>query len=215
MNGARVKALGSESQLAQDLGVSQGTVRKAINDLAALNLVVRRQGRGTFVAEHSNERDLYHYFKLVDDRGRIGEPDTQTLEITNGRADSEESDKLSLQIGDRVTRLQRVRSLDGVRSINEQITVPAARFPQLAKITDIPNAIYEYFQVEYGISVVRVLETVTPVLSDAADKERLGVKLRTPLLRIDRVSFTFDDTPVEYRISRCVADVFKYQVELF
>ena len=62
--------LPSEMQLAEQLGVSQGTVRKALDEMTAGNLLVRRQGRGTYVAEHDQEHALFHFFKLTDRRGR-------------------------------------------------------------------------------------------------------------------------------------------------
>jgi len=208
------EALGSEIQLAEDLGVSQGTVRKAINELADRHLVVRRQGRGTFVAEHNFETDLYHYFKLVNERGVPSEPDSRMIDITTGPAEADEADKLGMAEGDDVIRLRRIRSLDDVPTINEKISVPSNLFPGLAAHSEVPNVLYEYFQTEYRVTVVRVVETLTPILAEPIDAEHIGASVGSPLLRIDRIAYTFDDRPVEWRISRCLADRFKYQVEL-
>src|SRR5215217_5897815 len=74
--------LPSEFEIAADLGVSQGTVRKALDEMTAENLLVRRQGRGTFVARHDDARILFQFFKLVPDSGERSFPESRVLEVT-------------------------------------------------------------------------------------------------------------------------------------
>src|SRR5688500_8333636 len=62
-------AIPSEFEIAAELATSQGTVRKALDEMTAERLVVRRQGRGTFVARHDDARILFQFFKLVPDEG--------------------------------------------------------------------------------------------------------------------------------------------------
>ena len=69
----------SEMQLAQELKVSQGTVRKAITELVENNVLVRRQGKGTFVASHDYDRALFHFFHIVNDSGNKILPRTGVL----------------------------------------------------------------------------------------------------------------------------------------
>src|SRR5690606_27406758 len=78
--------LPSEIQLAEELGVSQGTVRKALDEMTAGNLLVRRQGRGTYVAEHDQEHALFHFFKLADRAGRPLVPESRVVKIALGPA---------------------------------------------------------------------------------------------------------------------------------
>src|SRR3954449_5070932 len=73
--------LPSEPELAVDLGVSQGTVRKALDEMAAENLVIRRQGRGTFVARHDDARILFQFFKLLPDSGEKRFPESCVLSV--------------------------------------------------------------------------------------------------------------------------------------
>ena len=67
------EAIPSEMELAARFRVSQGTVRKAIDELAAENLVTRRQGKGTFVATHAERQVQYRFLKLLPDAGDASE----------------------------------------------------------------------------------------------------------------------------------------------
>src|SRR3546814_7751622 len=94
-------------QLAEELGVSQGTVRKALDEMTAVNLLVRRQGRGTYVAEHDQEHALFHFFKLTDRRGRPLVPESRVLRLARGPAKAAEAERLQLAAGDEVIRIAR------------------------------------------------------------------------------------------------------------
>src|SRR3546814_10339138 len=83
-------------QLAEELGVSQGTVRKALDEMTADNLLVRRQGRGTYVAEHDQEHALFHFFKLTDRHGRALVPESRVLRFARGLARAAEVERLGL-----------------------------------------------------------------------------------------------------------------------
>ena len=88
------EALPSETRLAQRFNVSIGTLRKAIDELVAERIVVRHQGRGTFVATHSANRLLFHFFHVVPRGGEKQYPDTTTLAFRRGRAAAAEAGKL-------------------------------------------------------------------------------------------------------------------------
>jgi GntR family transcriptional regulator len=136
--------LPSEGQLAAEIGVSQGTVRKALDELAAENLVVRRQGRGTFVAEHDERRILFQFFKLAPDQGAPRFPDSVVLSVTTGPADDAERTALDLQEAAPIIRIRRQRSFDGAPLIVETVSLPQALFPGLES-GPIPNNLYSLY----------------------------------------------------------------------
>src|ERR671932_678209 len=113
--------LPSEGQLAAELGVSQGTVRKALDALTAERLLVRRQGRGTFVAEHDEQRILFHFFKLMPDAGTPSFPESRILTTGAAQADADERDRLGLGPEAVVVRVRRLRALGGLLAIVEDI----------------------------------------------------------------------------------------------
>ncbi len=208
--------LPSEGRLAAELGVSQGTVRKALDELAAQNLVVRRQGRGTFVAAHSPDTALFHFFHLVDAAGDRQMPESEVLDCRKGIAGPAESAALQLNDGALVLRIDRRRLIGGVPSIVERIAVPQALFPDLDTAGDdgLPNTLYDVYQKRYGVTVGRTTERLRAIAATPEDAAQLGIEPGTPLLEIDRIARDLDDHPVEWRMSRCLTDRLAYLSEL-
>ncbi|UCH76116.1 MAG: GntR family transcriptional regulator [Rhodospirillales bacterium] len=206
--------LPSEFQLADRFGVSQGTVRKALDALAADNIVVRRQGRGTFVAEHDDHRALFHFFHLVGHDGARRLPESRLISVRKGLATRIEAEYLGIGHGAPVIRIRRVRSLDGQPAIAETITVPQLLFPDLADIRDVPNTLYDLYERRYGVTIARAVERLSAVAAEARDARLLAVPAGTPLLEIDRIALALDGKPVEWRLSRCLTTTHRYQVEL-
>ena len=208
--------LPSEGRLAAELGVSQGTVRKALDELAAQNLVIRRQGRGTFVAAHSPDTALFHFFHLVDAAGERQMPESEVLDCRKGIAGPAEAEALQLNDGALVLRIDRRRLIGGVASIVERIAVPQALFPDLDTAGDagLPNTLYDVYQKRYGVTVGRTTERLRAVAATPEDAAQLGIEPGAPLLEIDRVARDLDDHPVEWRMSRCLTDGLAYLSEL-
>ncbi|WP_349368177.1 GntR family transcriptional regulator [Salinarimonas sp.] len=203
----------SEPELAADLGVSQGTVRKALDAMAAERLVVRRQGRGTYVARHDDARILFQFFKLVPDDGPAKFPTSRFLSIGSGRADAAEAARLGLARGARVVRLERLRALDGEVCVHERIVVEKARFPDLDK-RDLPNNLYEMYANVYGIPVARAVERLKAIAAPPEVAAALGVAEGAPLLQVDRVAVGLDGAPVEWRLSLCRTEKAHYVSDL-
>jgi GntR family transcriptional regulator len=193
----------NEFEIAAEFQVSQGTARKAIGALAAENLVVRRQGRGTFVFEHTPDDILFRFLNLYEDSGARIVPDSRSTKCVVGKANQAERAKLALPGNARVIRINRARTRNRKPFITELISLPEATFPGLADLSEIPDTFYDIFQKKYGVLVTRTDERLAPVAADAKASRELGVSVGTPLLKIDRVAFTLDDRPVEWRVSLC------------
>lgn len=206
--------LPSEQQLAAELGVSQGTVRKALDAIAADNLLVRRQGRGTFVPEPEEGRILFQFYKLTADDGRRRFPQSTVLGVAQGKATSVERQRLALDRGAKVWRVRRVRELDDTPMLVEKIVLPAARFADLGALKEIPNNVYALYASAYGITIARAEEKLKAVAATTEDARRLNCPPNTPLLHIDRLAFSIDETPTELRISRCLTDGYHYLSDL-
>ncbi|MCP5408448.1 MAG: GntR family transcriptional regulator [Chromatiaceae bacterium] len=195
----------SEMQLAHQLNVSQGTVRKAITELVENNVLVRRQGRGTFVAIHNNDRALFHFFHIVNNSGKKVLPECKTLSCRRKRASAQQASKLNLAGGAQVICIERIRSLDNLPTIVETIVLPTKLFGDLGKpqVGDLPNTLYELYESQYGITIHRAEEQLRAIVASAHEASLLGLKRGAPLLEIERIALTLDGTPVELRISRC------------
>lgn len=209
--------LPSEQQLAGELGVSQGTVRKALDELTDENIVVRRQGRGTFVAEHTEERALFQYFMLSPDEGKKDEnhfPQSQLLSLESGPATHRERAALDLPANEQVWRLERNRSFQGAPLIAEKIVLPRPLFEGLDMIRPLPNNVYGLFDQKFGQSIVRAEEKLKAVAVEESHAKRLDCAAGTPVLRVDRIAYALSGRPVEWRISYCLTTNFHYMSNL-
>ncbi len=197
------EALPSETRLAQRFNVSIGTLRKAIDELVAERIVVRHQGRGTFVATHSANRLLFHFFHVVPRGGEKQYPDTTTLAFRRGRAEAVEAAKLQLAPGDPVLRVRNLLALGGRPVVLDDLVLPQRLFPDLTEkiLTTRDNTIYHLYQTRYGINVLRTSERLSAALADAETAKLLNLRKGAPLLEINRVAFTYHSAPVELRRS--------------
>jgi GntR family transcriptional regulator len=194
----------NEFEIAAEFGVSQGTARKAIEALASERLVLRRQGRGTFVVEHTPAHVLFRFFNILDDDDKTPiTPDSTQVKAEIARATREERARLDMAAADNVIRISRVRTRDGKPFITELIALPEKLFPGLVDLPNIPNTIYDLFQKSYGILMMRTDDRLSAVAADAAAAAALGVAPGAPLLRIDRTAYALDDLPIEWRTSLC------------
>ena len=194
----------NEFEIAAEFGVSQGTARKAISELAAEGLVLRRQGRGTFVVEHTPAHVLFRFFNMFDEAGAPVIPDSTGQRTSAWPQPSGEERRGSASSRRReVIRITRTRTRDGTPFIGETIALPEALFPGLADRTEVANTLYDLFQKEYGVLVMRTDDRLSAAIADAETAAALAIAPGTPLLRIERIAFALDDTPVEWRVSLC------------
>ena len=197
------EALPSEQELAVELGVSQGTVRKALDVVAAEKLVERRQGKGTYVAEQTQERALFRFFRWAYPGGQRAIPTSMGETVKRRSSTSDEQIKLHLRENAKVIEISRRRLIDGKPAIVETIVVPVTLFPDLDKRVPLPNTLYSLYQSAYGINIVAVEEEVRAELVRKDDAKKLNLPVGSPLLRIDRLAIALDGSRVELRVSRC------------
>jgi GntR family transcriptional regulator len=208
-------AIPSEMDLASRFGVSQGTVRKAIDELAAENLVIRRQGKGTFVATHAEQQVQFRFLKLVPDsgsRGSEGPAQRDIIECKRCRATSDVARSLSLHTGDTVLQARRVLSFGGAPIIMEDIWLPAAPFKGLTaeRLSNYQGPMYALFETEFNVRMVRAEEKIRAITATVIHQNLLKVKQGSPLLSVERIAYTYRDEPMELRRGSYRTDTHHY-----
>ena len=198
------EAIPSEMELAARFRVSQGTVRKAIDELALENLLVRRQGKGTFVATHAEQHVQFRFLKLVPDNGPPGSEgpaEREIVECRRTRASADVARALALRTGDAVLQARRVLSFAGTPTILEDIWLPAAPFKGLTaeRLTNYHGPMYALFETEFNMRMVRAEEKIRAEPATDGRELLLKVEQGTPLLSVERISFTYKDVPMELR----------------
>lgn len=204
----------SEMDLAREIGVSQGTVRKALDAITAENLLVRRQGRGTYVAEPEDSRILFRYFRLQPKSGDHQFPQSHFGSWALHHANRLECESLDIPPKSQVWRIERERHISDKPLLVETLSLPASRFTGFETLKEIPNNVYRLYSDIWGITIARAAERLTAVAADKKDATALGCQVGTPLLRIERIAYDLEDTPVELRVSRCLTDNAHYLSDL-
>jgi GntR family transcriptional regulator len=210
------EAIPSEMELAARYHVSQGTVRKAIDALAADNILVRRQGRGTFVASHSEPSWQYRFLRLRPDSGERVHPHNVFFGLERGKASADAAAGLELKPATPVVSFKRVMSFVGRPLVLDEIVFAASQFPgfTLAELEEFRGSLYGFYETVFGVRMIRARERLKAVAADSLAAAHLKVAAGTPLLCIDRVAYTYGDRPVEWRRGLCVTDGFSYCNEL-
>lgn len=197
------EAIPSESRLARQFKVSIGTIRRAIDELVAGRILVRQQGRGTFVATHTEDRTLFYFFHVVGKNDSREFPVSELLGFRKERADADDETQFGIARGSRVARVRNLLKLAGKPVVLDDITVPTERFARLDEATfrHREGTIYGLYQARYGVNVVRISERLSAAHPPADIAAILGMRTDQPVLQIRRVAYTYNDTPVEYRRS--------------
>jgi GntR family transcriptional regulator len=202
------ESIPSEMDLAARYRVSQGTVRKAIDELAADNLLIRRQGKGTFVATHAEQHVRYRFLKLMPDQGSIdteGPAQRHIIDCKRLRANADVARPLGLRTGDAVLQVRRVLSFAAngvfVPTILEDLWLPGVPFKGLTaeRLADDRGPMYAMFEAEFGIRMVRAEEKIRAVMPDAEQAALLKLDAQTPLLSVERIAYTYNGVPMELR----------------
>ena len=210
------EAIPSEMELAARYRVSQGTVRKAIDELASEHILVRRQGKGTFVASHSEPAYQYRFLRVMPDSGEKLHPHNILLDVRKGKASAEIARALAIKAGSAVHQIKRILEFQGRPVILDEMVLAAIRFPGLTvpRLEEYKGSMYSFYEEVYGLRMIRAEERIRAVSADAAVAAHLRIAPGTPLLCVDRIAFTYGDMPVEWRRGLCLTDGFSYFNEL-
>ncbi len=206
----------SEFELAARYKVSQGTVRKAIDALAAENLLVRRQGRGTFVATHHEARAQFRFLRLVSESGAPVLPESRFLDCKRVRAPSDIARQLELRAGDAVVVVRRLLLIDERPTILDEIWLHGALFKGLTaeRLAEYKGPMYGLFESEFGVRMIQATEKLRAVAADEPTAALLEVPPGAPLLSVERISLTYGNRPVEVRRGLYVTIRHYYENEL-
>ena len=197
------EALPAEPKFADELGVSQGTIRKALDAIAREKLVVRKQGQGTYVTEKTSDSKLFKFFRIVDGTGKQLIPQSRIIKIRKSKATVRHQRLLELTKGTNVWKIYRVRLLKKRPAINESVILPYPLFPELDRLDiALPNTLYDLYQKKFGIFIHTVIETISTVEADANDSRNIKIERGTSLIEIKRIAKVKSGKPVELRVSR-------------
>jgi GntR family transcriptional regulator len=206
------EAIPAEKRLCERFSVSIGTLRKAIDELVAENLLIRHQGRGTYVATHNREQQMFRFFNFVGHDGAKTYPRLSLISFAKKKAGKIALEKLALPAMAKVFEFTNVLSLNDAPVIVDEITLPEALFDGLteALLRNRPNTLYNLYQARFGLNVIRIEERLRASTASAPHAGLLGIKTGAPLLEVRRVAYSYNDQPIEWRISYVNTEKYEY-----
>jgi len=178
--------------------------------------VIRRQGKGTFVATHAEQQVQYRFLRLMPDTGDIsteGPAERQIVDCKRLRASADTARLLALRTGDAVLQLRRVLAFQGTPTIVEDVWLPGGPFKGLTaeRLAVYGGPMYALFETEFGVHMVRAEEKIRAVPADAMAAKLLDLKLGEPLLSVERIAYTYNDVPMELRRGLYRTDTHHYR----
>jgi GntR family transcriptional regulator len=195
-------AIANENDLARELGVSAGTVRKALELMEAQRLIARRQGHGTFVRDQASDDLAARFCRLRAPGGEGLFNRSVVAEISRGVTSEEERRRLNLGPGEAVYRMQRVRHYRGQPVMVRRAVVPAALFPDLAQRRGAAVSVTSLAQA-FGILVGKGEERISICLAPEGVAQALGVTEGTPVMCLERIVLMLEGPPLEWSTAHC------------
>ncbi len=196
--------LPNEFDLAREFGVSIGTIRKAVEGLEAAKIVVRKQGRGTFVSRDSAVSATEPVSWFADIGIDLESARTTTLAIEQRVATQPERIGLELEPNKTVIVIHRRRSFAGDARVLDRVALPQQVFFDLDPKDPLPGNLYEFYGDYFGVRAVKCREQILVVAASADVAQLLDLEVGAPVLRIERLSHSAAGEPVEWRESFCV-----------
>ena len=206
----------SETELANFYEVSQGTVRKAIDELSAESILIRRQGKGTFVASHNEENSQLRFLRLTSSENKKEKLDSRLMTFEKEKANSSLAKLLGISSATTIVSIKRVLTFNQKPLILDFIKVPAASFRGLTpeKIIEKNGAMYRMYENDFGIQMLHAKEKITAIAANAETADLLRIKKNSPILSVERISFTYENKPIEWRLGLCLTEHHHYASEL-
>ena len=206
----------SEIELAQSYQVSQGTVRKAIDELSIEKILIRRQGKGTYVTTHDEEQIQLRFLRLTSSKGNKEKLESQLLSFEKMRVNSYVANRLNLRPGSSGFKIKRVLTFAKKPLILDEIYISTIPFKGLnaEMINKKKGSLYRLYESNYGIQMLNADEKIKAVSAEAEVSKLLNIKKGHPILGIERVSYTYGNKPIEWRLGLCLTDEYHYQTEL-
>lgn len=208
--------LPTELELSEQFGVSQGTMKQAIMGLVREGLIVRRPGKGTFVSRLDGSRSFARFFQFRESAtGEELHPSIRIVEVTVlDHAPGEARRHLKLGPKGKVLFVRRVLHQDGTPICIYDSYIPHRLVPGLENERLDIDRIYHAIEKKFDIHVVGVEEMLRAAIVEGEEADLLGVPAGSPVIDIERLAFTHNNTVIEWRRTIGRSDHFIYKIKL-
>jgi GntR family transcriptional regulator len=203
-----------ERDLSEKFGVNRMTLRRALQVLESQELIVRKHGVGTFIAEPKIDRQMEVVFRFssgIQNRGLI--PGAEIISIEQIFAEPALAKDLGLSVSSPVYSILRLRSINQEPVMLESYKIPVRRFPGLDRYDLEKRSIYEIMEIEYSVPITRARQSFEPIIASEFEAKLLKINIGEALMLEKRLSYDGNNLPVEYGKDRYRGDRFRFVTE--
>ena len=209
--------LPSEFKLADEYSLSQGTVRKAIEEMASEGLVKRQAGKGTFVTTHDGDYHPFRFHRFYSEHGeRVAKDEVVYVSSTSKTASARAARALDIREGIAGCETIRLRQLHSRPVLIETFLLTDSICPGAQDFLEQekPKSIYLFLERHYNILIVKVLEQLRARSATDQEAEMLSLNAGTPVLEVERIAFSLGGEAVEWRTIVGATDNTHYRNEM-
>lgn len=207
--------LPSEREYSDRYGISRMTVRQAITELVNEGLLVRQQGKGTYVADTKIERGLMKLTSFTEDMQSRGyQPSAHLISVQEQLAEEPVAAALGLSRMEKVLVIKRLRLADGEPMALETCHLPQARFADILEEDFQSESLYQILRERYQVIPERANQTIEPSIARPQLAKLLQIRTGDPVLSFETVTFDQAGRPIEYVTATYRGDRYKFFVEL-
>ncbi|MFM2423482.1 MAG: hypothetical protein RL291_2012 [Pseudomonadota bacterium] len=191
----------NEFDIAALLNTSQGTARKALSMMADDGLLERRQGKGSFVAQYTPQNAHLFFMNFHDAQGRRVGLESDPARAYPGSATDEEAAHLGIARNAPILRIKRVRRRQAKPFLHETVVLPASLFPNLTMMDRLPNTLFDLYQNQFKIVIIRSDEKLTTSVCPPEIAAQLALQQGTVVFKVSRVGYDATGRAIEWRTS--------------
>jgi GntR family transcriptional regulator len=208
--------LPGEPELCRMFDVSRTVIRQALRELEYEGLIVRKKGKGTFVAEPKIQESLFQeltgFYQDMEAKGLT--PVSKVLKQEVIAAKTKVAGYLKLKEGTSVIQIDRLRFVEDEPIVFVTTFLPQHLCPKLVEVDLTNQSLYAFLESQYGIELTRGHRTIEAVPANELEADLLHTNKGAPLILLDSVSYLADDTPIEYYHALHRGDRSRFEVEL-
>lgn len=188
----------TEKAICEQFGVSIITAKRVLDDLEAEGILVRHQGRGTFLAPSRVSQVLDHFYRFATNMEQQGfQPTWKNLKVGVVPSEAKIAKPLNLKPAERVIRLERLRLLNEEPYFWQTSYLPEKLFPGLEREDHDRVALYDILAQKYHVQPVHCRDTFEPTLVHRRDAKLLQVPVRSAGMLLERIAYDAEGTPME------------------
>lgn len=188
----------SEREIMEKFFVSRNTAQSSIDELVKEGLLIRIQGKGTFVSNwrvNIGLQSLVSFSEATRIKGKV--PSSKILSFIIEEPSKSIAQQLNISTSVPVYKLERLRLADDLPMMHEVSYLSTALLPSLTRFDFSEESLFSVIEKEYQFQISWQKQVILPIISSDYESELLSVNPGVPLIQTEGITYLVDNTPIE------------------